>query len=222
MMPDAGVIWNFFDSEVDVGISERKRPHWEQAGAITFVTIRLLDSMPKAVVQRWYLVQEQWLAKHGLNDMDVDTMLERVDLPRDLRRAFTKFRNQHWNEQLDLCHGACVLRKPEFAEVVRRTLLHFDGQRYDLERFVIMPNHIHLLVQMRSGWSLRKQCRSWMQFSATRIHKVSQSSGHFWAEPFDHVVRDEKQFEYLREYIAENPVKAKLKAGEFDLWIRGK
>jgi len=217
-LPD--VVWNCFDPEADFAIGARTRPHWEQTGAVTFVTIRLIDSMPKPVVEDWIRAQQDWLTEHQLEDLEIDAMLERADLPRNLRRAFIKFRNRLWNESLDQCHGSCCLRDPDHAKIVSNTLLHFEGQRYDLERFVVMPNHIHLLVQMRAGWKLRKQCESWMQYSATQINRRMRTSGHFWTEPFDHVVRNPTQFEYLRQYIVDNPRKANLSPTAARLWIR--
>jgi REP element-mobilizing transposase RayT len=251
-----------FDREVDVDVSARNRPHWDQNGAATFVTIRLADSMPKAVVARWLAEQDDWLKAHGLDSerrshdspsrelsrFTVDsesrtTMTEEIDsegrttmgqgfdsesrdaalagAPRHLQRAFRKFKNQRWHENLDNCHGKCLLRDNRFATIVADSLLAFDGSRYDVERFVIMPNHVHMLVQMRLGWRLREQCESWMRFTGRRINALNQTAGMFWSEPFDHVVRNEAQFQYLQEYIADNPRKAKLPHGDYVLWIRG-
>ncbi len=79
------------------------------------------------------------------------------------------------------------------------SLLHFDTDRYDLERFIVMPNHIYLLVQMRPGWELRKQCEPWTHYTVAAINKLRGSHGEFWAEPFDHIVRNVNQFQYLQD-----------------------
>jgi putative transposase len=227
--------WRCLDAEREIQISARHRPHWEQEGALTFVTIRLADSMPKAVVLRWLREQEEWLqsqgvvlqaaiAKESLPDkMAINSPLRDLALaqaPRSIQRAFAKFRSQRWHENLDDCHGMCVLRQPQFAMIVAQSLLIFNEERYDVERFVIMPNHLHVLVQMRSGWELRKQCESWMRFTARQINHLNQTSGLFWSEPFDHVVRNEREFQYLQKYISDNPLKAGLGVGEYLLWIR--
>ena len=259
------VTWNCFDPEVAVLVTARNRPHWDQTGALTFVTIRLADSMPKAVVQRWLDEQMEWLRVRGYlppksegrrkgkversgengrrldsesratshdspsrdcslsPSRDFSQTLDKIhtQLPEHLRRAFLKFKNQRWHESLDNCHGRCVLRHVENARVVADSLLRFDTERYDIERFVIMPNHVHMLVQMRAGWLLRKQCESWMRFTGRQINTQNLSVGEFWAEPFDHIVRNEAQFDSFRIYIVENPAKAKLIEGEYLLWIRG-
>lgn len=97
--------------------------------------------------------------------------------------------------------------------------MHFNDDRYDLERFIIMPNHVHLLVQMRRGFDLRKQCSSWLRFSARHVNEQLRLKGAFWqSEPFDHIVRSEEQFRYLQKYIEENPIKAKIKKGQSLFW----
>ncbi|MCC7423890.1 MAG: transposase [Planctomycetaceae bacterium] len=98
-------------------------------------------------------------------------------------------------------------------------LQHFDGRRYDMDSFVVMPNHVHLLVQFRPPTTLRGQTKSWLRFTALEINARLGRTGHFWqSEPFDHLVRSAEQFEYLRRYIEENPAKASLRAGEFIYW----
>jgi type I restriction enzyme R subunit len=85
----------------------------------------------------------------------------------------------------------------------------------------VMPNHIHVLVQMRPGWGMREQCESWMRFTGRQINTLNGAAGEFWSEPFDHIVRNEAQFQYLRDYISQNPVKAGLAEGEYLLWVHG-
>jgi len=54
------------------------------------------------------------------------------------------------------------------------------------------------------------------KYTATRINRVLGRRGRFWQEEsFDHLVRSLEEFKYLRRYIAENPVRAKLRDGEF-------
>ena len=83
-----------------------------------------------------------------------------------------------------------------------------------------MPNHVHVLIQVRHGYELRKQFREIQRFSAREINRHLARSGQLWqGEPFDHVVRSESQFEYLQQYINDNPAKARLQSGEFTLWV---
>ena len=79
-----------------------------------------------------------------------------------------------------------------------------------------MPNHVHLLAVFATPETMKTQCDSWMHFSAFRINQVLGAKGIFWQrEPFDHLVRSVEQYDYLRQYIADNPIKSGLKPGEF-------
>ena len=133
------------DLEADAYVTRRDRPHIGQS-ALTFVTFRLVDSMPKEVIQRWRDNQVGWLHQNGYNQFDIERALQRGVLPENLRRQFLKMRNQGWHQSLDQAHGECLLRDSNCAQIVADSLLKFDNDRYDLDRFVIMPNHVHVLV----------------------------------------------------------------------------
>lgn len=82
--------------------------------------------------------------------------------------------------------------------------------------FVVMPNHVHLLAAFPTAAAMREQFDSRLHYTAFRINRQVGEKGHFWQqEPFDHLVRSVEQYERLRSYIADNPIKAKLKEGEF-------
>ena len=215
--------WHFFDREADSLVSKRNMPHIDMPGHLTFVTFRLADSMPREVVERWHDEIESWLKEHNLADRTVEDVLNRGDIDESLKNELRQFKNRKWHGHLDDCHGACVFRALETRKLVEDSLLHFESERYDLERFVIMPNHVHLLIQMRHGFLLRKQLTETMRYTARKVNALLMQEGKFWqSEPFDHVVRSEAQFEYLQRYISENPQKAKLSEGEYSLWIRPK
>ena len=214
------VIWNVFDKEAETHVSTRNLPHWDQTGAVTFVTLRLADSMPHSVVQKWHNEVQQWLQNNGLENRSVDSVLSDPLVSTKAKQELKKFKHRRWHGHLDDCHGRRPLRNPKLAHVVLESILHFNGTRYDLERLVVMPNHLHLLIQMRTGFQLRKQLTEFMRFSGRKTNKILNRNGPFWqSEPFDHIVRSEEQFHYLRNYILENPAKAKLRAGEFLFWV---
>jgi type I restriction enzyme R subunit len=137
-------------------------------------------------------------------------------LTDEQRRAFDFHFNRCRETKLDECLGACVLKCPELARIVANSLLHFDGSRYRMGDFVVMPNHIHLLAAFSTPELMERQFDSWLHFTAVLINRKLKTKGHFWQqEPFDHLVRSSEQYDYLRRYIAENPGKARLKPGEF-------
>ncbi|HEV8061780.1 MAG TPA: transposase [Gemmataceae bacterium] len=102
------------------------------------------------------------------------------------------------------------------AEIVARSLHHFDGARYLLLDFVIMPNHVHLLAAFPDEQGMLNQCESWKHYTATQINRRLKRKDRLWQQDaFDHLVRSEAQLQYLRKYIADNPARARLKPGEF-------
>ncbi|WP_235951682.1 transposase [Crateriforma spongiae] len=79
-----------------------------------------------------------------------------------------------------------------------------------------MPNHVHLLASFRSQQSLIEQCDSWLHFTAKEVNRALSRKGKLWQqEPFDHLVRSPRQYEYLRNYIRLNGPKANLAHGEY-------
>ena len=94
---------------------------------------------------------------------------------------------------------------------------HFDGDRYHLGDFVIMPNHVHVLLTPLGGFTTVVIATSWKRFSARAINRILGNTGRFWqAESFDHLVRNAKQLDRIRAYIADNP--RNLRSGEFVAW----
>ena len=109
-----------------------------------------------------------------------------------------------------------MLTRPELSRIVSDSLLKFDGDRYELTDFVVMPNHVHLLAAFVSEEGMLDQCEGWKHFQAVQLNREIKSSGRFWQQDgFDHLVRSVEQFEALRRYIAGNPEKARLQPDEF-------
>jgi type I restriction enzyme R subunit len=213
--------FHLFDRDADVEVVERRLPHWAQAGTVCFITFRTWDSIPKPVLERWLEDRRQWLERHGIQgshrvrrSANWRSQLERLD-PQHQHEFHETFSNR-WHAELDNCHGACVLRQPELALIVADSLKYFDGERYDLTDFVVMPTHVHLLAAFRNEKQMLAQCESWKHYTATEINRRMNQKGRFWQQDgFDHLVRSADQFEYLRRYIAENASKARLREGQF-------
>ncbi len=205
-----------FDRLQQHSVVNRRLPHWSQAGTVCFITFRAWDSIPKNVLAAWLAERKTWLHQHGIDPSHPDWESWFRKLPTNLQRQYKSFVSRRWNNHLDELHGACVLRQPAFARIVANSLKHFDGQRYELTDFVVMPNHVHLLAAFFSEETMLKQCESWKHYIAKKINQVLGRNGRFWQQDaFDHLVRSTEHFDYYRNYIAENPVKANLNAGEY-------
>lgn len=114
------------------------------------------------------------------------------------------------DEALDQASTRVRLRDYE-ADVVEAALLYFDGVRYDLLAWVVMPNHVHICFQQSRGWPLAKIVQSWKRHSGRRVNATNQSSGKTWEKDyFDRAIRTEEQLRHTLAYIEGNPVKARL------------
>jgi type I restriction enzyme R subunit len=206
-----------FDRKDEFAIVERSGlPHWSQAGCLTFITFRTCDSLPRPVLHQWLKDRNAWLRTHDIEPLGSGWRRTIENLPPKQREEFRSSLSERWEAHLDDCHGECVLRKSALSAIVSNSLLHFDEHRYVLTDFVVMPNHVHLLASFASEKAMLEQCDSWKHFTAVQINRALGRTGRFWEEDqFDHLVRSEDWFAYYREYIAENPIRARLPVGEF-------
>ena len=104
-----------------------------------------------------------------------------------------------------------------------KPLHKFDGQRYELGAYVIMPNHVHALVRPLDDHvnALERILHSWKRYAARQINIQMSRSGPLWQEEsFDRIVRDEEHLYRCIRYIGSNGLKARLPPGSFRRWIR--
>ena len=107
--------------------------------------------------------------------------------------------------------GCCLLTEPGAASIVEGALLHFQGDRYLLSAWCVMPNHVHVVVTPHQDHNLSLILHSWKSFSAHEINKLLGRTGAVWEEEaFDHIVRDEASMDRFLRYTEDNPVAAGL------------
>ena len=140
-------------SKLVAGLHSRGQlPHLKREGGAYFVTFRLAGSLPKSVLlqlkhERDVIVAQAEAVKRPL------TWREREELFRWYSRRVDRC--------LDAGHGECFLQTPGIADLVASALKHFNGSRYELRAWVVMPNHVHSVVHPRPGESLSKILQSW-------------------------------------------------------------
>jgi len=199
----------FFNALDDVDISAHKLPHWNQAKCFCFVTWRLDDALPKDKLDEWNHDREVWLKDHP------KPWNERTE------RKYHELFSGRLDEWLDAGHGSCVLRQPASRKIVADALSHFDGVRYDLAAYVLMPNHVHALVKLKTDHPLPGILHSWKSFTAKAINKALGRTGSVWQpEYWDRLIRNERHFSACRTYIRDNPNKARLGNDSFTHWER--
>jgi len=209
-----------FDPHAETRVYHRHLPHWRQAGATYFVTFRLADSIPKPILLQWKEERELWLKAHGIGDgLSGDERLSRyLALPEKQRKHFERNEARKLHLELDRCHGCCLLRLEQNAGILRQAMLHFHGARCWVGDFILMPNHVHLLVQPFGSHPLEVWLKSVKGYASRRFKKESMSEGRvFQQESYDRIVRGRAELERYRTYIAENGTKAGLKESDYFL-----
>jgi REP element-mobilizing transposase RayT len=185
-------------------------PHWERSAGGYFVTFRLADSLPTAVLKR--------IRSEALRDVRAIEQTPDI-LAVDKRTLLAQLTAQKVEHHLDLGVGACHLAKSQIAEVVVSALQYFHEKRYRLQAWCVMPNHVHILFQLFPEERLSSLLHSWKSFTAKECSGILGTSGAFWQkEYYDHLVRNEGDLRRIAQYIVENPAKAGLRDWQW-MWV---
>ncbi len=186
--------------------SRGRLPHWELENGTYFVTVRVAGTLPCRVVA-------------GLKEREQEKEQESELEARGLLISTI-------DDYLDTGKGDCPLRVSKVATVVVDTLRHFDGDRYHLRAWCIMPNHLHAVFTLISHGEQPERSRqgagatkhqlaaimhSWKSYTSKEANRILGSSGRFWQrEYYDHLIRNEEEYFAYIEYTLNNPVSAGL------------
>ncbi|MEM8641290.1 MAG: transposase [Cyanobacteria bacterium P01_G01_bin.54] len=105
---------------------------------------------------------------------------------------------------------------PPARDIVLSACRYFDGDRYTLYAAVVMPDHVHLLLQPQpqangEPWPLSKIIHSLKSYTAKQISTVMMHHGTLWMpERYDRIIRDAAEFQATWQYIQENPLRSGL------------
>ena len=188
----------------------RNLPHWHPEGKAIFLTWRLCGSLPAGLARR--------TAKSS-GATARSTLLNRTALRTTAKggRATGSIRGEEFavlDRYLDSARtGPRWLADPEIAAYAEEAVLRgAELGHYVLYAYVIMPNHVHVLLY---PWiSLPRITGTIKGVSARDANATLGRTGKaFWQdESFDHWVRNSMEFERIQHYIEWNPVKAGLAA----------
>ena len=167
-------------------------PHRENK-ALQSITFRLYDSLPKEVI-------------------------EEIKLKLDIKKEDSSYNSSQYQrlrqkiaEYEDAGYGQCFLRDERIAAVMQDTLKHFDGERYQLICWCIMPNHVHVLIEVNEGWSLSRIMHGWRSYTANEANRILGRTGKFWMEEYyDRYIRNDNHLQKTINYILNNPANAGL------------
>ncbi len=160
-----------------------------------FVQLRLADALPPGGVEEWRAEIE---ADQGTDGPD------EAEVRRQLARRI--------EQELNAGRGACWLRQPEIAGMVADCLKAFDGQRYQLRAWAIVPNRLHAVVTVPSGVDIMPLVRQWRNFTSREAaQKLGINPDEFWDRlAFARPCRDAKDLMYRIRAAEFLPVNAGL------------
>ena len=186
--------------------TRRRLPHWKKDGAIYWITFRLADAIPRDKHRAFKAARKLWLKGHPEPWTDAEW--------KEYNRRFDD-KIESW---LDVGMGSRALVRVDAREAVKNCLLRFNGERHRLHAAVIMPTHVHLLMEPLEGHDLSRILQGIKGASAREINELAGVTGTFWLdESYDHVVRSEKQYWRFVRYIVEKPPTPPPGGREIDL-----
>ena len=194
--------------DIPVSMYTRHLPHWRQEGATYAVTFRQADSIPQEQLQalkRWRTVWES-------ENPEPRNELQWKQFAQEITN-----KTERW---LDHGYGSCVLRETRFSQMMLDSLLHFQDQRLFTSCCVVMPNHVHAIIQPIHGHELEDCLQRIKQYVALRVNRTIGRKGALWEEEsYDRIIRDEEHLWNIVQYIGKNPKNAGLTVDQCVRWI---
>ncbi|MBM3181086.1 MAG: hypothetical protein FJZ86_12115 [Chloroflexi bacterium] len=200
-----------------IPLYRRNLPHWQPEGAMFFITFRLANSLPIHIIQELEAERERQkkIIRAKYSGAQQHAELYKLD-------------KKHFG-QFDAWLDRCVEESPRWladekvAQIVADEIHWLDGERYSLVAYCLMSNHGHLVIDTaernikptHAGVTRKYPLTDTMKLLKGRTARFCNQalgrSGTFWqAESYDHVIRNQKEYENIVWYVINNPVKAGL------------
>ena len=178
-------------------------PHLSQQQKVYAVTFRLCDSLPKHVTET-YRKESTRLYGDGAGCQE----------ERD------RFMHTKMMAYMDQGYGACWLRNPAVRQVVEKALEYVNDRMALVHAYVIMPNHVHVVLETNEGMEIQRVMHSLKSYTALQINRLLHRTGSVWQrECYDRIIRNTDHYVNAINYIIENP--RYCKEGEYSLKVFG-
>ena len=172
-------------------------PHWETKAVIYHVSFRLADSIPD------YLIK-QWINERN-NILEIARNSSRIITESEVRRLQFLYSNTV-EKYLDAGHGSCLLRQETAAAIVKSAFEFYNGEKYLLHAWSIMPNHVHVIFEILNEIPQNVILKAWKSFTAHAINKALNRKGQLWqVDSYNHIIRTEAEYYYQMRYVWNNP-----------------
>ena len=209
-------------------------PHYDAPWITQFITLRLADSLPASRRVEWEQLlrienegvaslgaptfrrlnaNEEQPASKAQGDSGCTSPIHaqsRSKIGAPFVTEAGRERRRRLESYLDRGMGECWLRQPAIAELTEGALRFFDNKRYRLAAWVVMPNHLHVMVEI---WDvpMGEVIKSWKDFVCKKANKLLKRQGTFWEREYlDTAIENEKHRQTAIRYIENNPTKARM------------
>ena len=198
----------FLDFSGDISFSQGwNLPHLHQDGKLQFITFRLADSLPRHVTEQLLALKQKFLRDHP-GEWTPQTKIEYHKLIGPTAEA-----------ALNNGYGSCVLRNPRIRAILEQAFAHYDNEACIVHAYVIMPNHVHVLLQMIGSHQANTIIHSIKSFTARAINKTLNRTGPLWLrDNFDRLIRSNPHYHATLQYIINNP--SSLPPSDYTLYIK--
>ena len=177
-----------------VDIWGKKLPHWFQENKTVFATFRLADSLPQ---------EKQDELRDELKRMHDEAEKLGDAIARDNHNWRIMQKMEQW---LNSGYGSCCMSDSAIRKVVADAIHFYDGKLYVLHSFVVMPNHVHLLLTPLGGLPVVDSLGKVKGYTAIVINKLLGNDGNLWQHGiFDRIIRSAADFDAKWNYIIQNP-----------------
>ena len=197
----------FFTPHAPIERHGKHLPHWQQQECLCFITWRLADSIPMETLRDITERRERWIKIHP------------HPWTQETEAEYNQTFMNEFEVLLDQGNGSRFLRTDAASSAVLKTMTRMDGDHYRLFSVVVMPTHIHTLVQPLPGHELSKIIGAWKSVSARQMASFGAPNP-VWAKTYwDRLIRNIDHFRRAETYIAKNPAKAHLDQDEYRLVV---
>lgn len=195
----------------------RKLPHWHPKGRMFFITFRLANSLPVHIIEALTAERERERQNILKTFRSVQQQDELYKLDKKVFGQFDKW--------LDRCaeESPRWLAEERVASIITEELNTLNGNRFRLIAYCVMSNHCHIVIDtfeytiipdhsgVTAPYPLADTLKSLKGRTARLCNQVLGRSGSFWHhESYDHMIRDQQEYERIVWYTINNPVKAGL------------
>jgi len=109
--------------------------------------------------------------------------------------------------------GVALTQIPVAGSIIQTLFWLIENQRIWLLGFVIMPDHLHLVLAPRQPHSLRGVMQLLCSYTARRINTYLHRQGALWAEEYyEHLLASREKVQPCLDYLYLNPVRQNLAA----------